>query len=82
MTTASRSIVAYLRVSTEKQGHDGLGIHGQRSAVREFAARQGHHIIAEFVEVESGKVNDRHDEARIEAGSCSAKSVQPPSGPR
>lgn len=52
--------VAYLRVSTQKQGRSGLGLEAQREAVRQFVASRGGRIIApEFVEVETGKRNDR-----------------------
>jgi len=48
-------IVAYYRVSTDKQGIKGLGIEGQKEAViRTFGVP-----IAEYVEVESGKKNNR-----------------------
>jgi DNA invertase Pin-like site-specific DNA recombinase len=52
--------VAYLRVSTQKQGRSGLGLEAQRDTVRQFVASRGGRIIApEFVEVETGKRNDR-----------------------
>jgi DNA invertase Pin-like site-specific DNA recombinase len=52
--------VAYLRVSTVKQGRSGLGIEAQREAVRQFVfAHAGKIIAPEFVEVETGKRNDR-----------------------
>lgn len=49
--------VAYYRVSTMKQGFDGLGMDAQISSVQAFA--NGSDIIAEFIEVESGRRNDR-----------------------
>jgi DNA invertase Pin-like site-specific DNA recombinase len=52
-------IVTYLRVSTAKQGMTGLGMEAQRAAVEGFALSGGHRIVAEFVEVESGKKADR-----------------------
>ena len=52
--------VAYLRVSTAKQGRSGLGLEAQREAVRHFVVSHAGKIIApEFVEVETGKRNDR-----------------------
>lgn len=47
------STVTYLRVSTTKQGQSGLGLEAQRSAVASYKP------VREFVEVESGKNNDR-----------------------
>jgi len=44
--------VAYYRVSTEKQGHSGLGLDAQRQAVAGFVSRRGA-IVAEHTEVES-----------------------------
>lgn len=54
-----KNLVAYLRVSTKKQGSSGLGLEAQRAAVAEFAEREGLKVVAEFVEVESGKRSDR-----------------------
>jgi DNA invertase Pin-like site-specific DNA recombinase len=52
-----RKYVAYYRVSTERQGRSGLGLEAQQEAVRGFT--QGGSIVAEVIEVESGKRNDR-----------------------
>ncbi|MBJ6110013.1 recombinase family protein [Hymenobacter sp. BT523] len=50
--------VTYLRVSTDKQGSSGLGLEAQRAAVVAYA-KTADNILAEFVEVESGKNNTR-----------------------
>lgn len=50
--------VAYLRVSTARQGQSGLGLEAQRQAVAEHVIGHGS-LLAEYVEVESGKRNDR-----------------------
>ncbi|USU03892.1 recombinase family protein [Sphingomonadaceae bacterium OTU29LAMAA1] len=52
-------IVAYLRVSTARQGASGLGLEAQRAAVQGFAAAGSHTIVSELVEVESGGKADR-----------------------
>lgn len=52
--------IAYARVSSaQHQGADGLGIAGQLDSMRNHAQRTGGTIVAEFVEVESGAVDDR-----------------------
>ncbi len=52
-------IVSYLRVSTARQGHSGLGLDAQRTAIQAYADTKGASVVKEFVEVESGKVNTR-----------------------
>lgn len=57
MTTAK--FVSYLRVSTDRQGRSGLGLEAQRAAVSEFVSGRTGKLVAEFVEVESGRRRDR-----------------------
>lgn len=52
-------IVTYCRVSTDKQGRSGLGLEAQKAAIAAYAAQHKATIAGEFVEVESGRVNDR-----------------------
>jgi DNA invertase Pin-like site-specific DNA recombinase len=52
-------IISYYRVSTQKQGNSGLGIEAQRATVTDYAQRAGALVVAEFIEVESGKRNNR-----------------------
>src|SRR5258708_18024234 len=54
-------LVAYYRVSTQKQGRSGLGLEAQRKAVVSFAEAEGFEIVAEFTEVETGKGSDALD---------------------
>jgi DNA invertase Pin-like site-specific DNA recombinase len=65
MMAQNEKFVAYMRVSTARQGKSGLGLEAQRDSVRQFVAQRGGKIIApEFVEVESGKNNDRPELAK------------------
>jgi DNA invertase Pin-like site-specific DNA recombinase len=52
-------IVTYLRVSTARQGDSGLGLEAQRNAIQAYATARTASIVKEFVEVESGKNNQR-----------------------
>lgn len=52
--------VAYLRVSTTKQGIDGLGMAAQEQAIKAYNGN----VIAKFIEVESGKKKDRPELAK------------------
>ena len=56
-----KPIISYLRVSTTKQGRNGLGIESQREAIARFAAAEGFQVVAEHVEVETGKGFDAID---------------------
>ena len=51
--------VSYLRVSTDRQGKSGLGLEAQRNAVADYLNGGNWELIAEFVEVETGKRDDR-----------------------
>jgi DNA invertase Pin-like site-specific DNA recombinase len=50
--------VAYLRVSTARQGASGLGLEAQREAVTRFLAADGLERSGEFIEIETGKGSD------------------------
>lgn len=47
--------IAYLRVSTSKQGRSGLGLDAQRAAIEAFAAREQIEVIDSYQEIETGK---------------------------
>ena len=59
MTPKTDKFVAYYRVSTARQGRSGRGLEAQRSAVLGYLKGISGRLLAEFTEVESGKVNDR-----------------------
>ncbi|MCK1407850.1 recombinase family protein [Bradyrhizobium sp. 76] len=54
----SQPVVAYYRVSREKQGRSGLGLDGQRRLISSFATNEAMEIAGEFTEVETGKGAD------------------------
>lgn len=56
--------VAYYRVSTAKQGRSGLGLEAQEAAVLQYLNGRQWKLTGRFVEVESGKRNDRPELAK------------------
>lgn len=55
-----KTYIAYQRVSTNKQGVDGLGIEAQEQAIKAYNGN----VIATYKEVESGKKKDRPELAK------------------
>ncbi|HTD29158.1 MAG TPA: recombinase family protein [Xanthomonadaceae bacterium] len=53
-----KTAIAYIRVSTQKQGKSGLGLEAQQSAIAAFAANYGYEVIDTYVEIETGKGAD------------------------
>ena len=56
---ATARFVSYLRVSTDPQGRSDLGLEAQRKAVADYPDGGRWQLIAEFVEIEMGKRDDR-----------------------
>jgi DNA invertase Pin-like site-specific DNA recombinase len=59
LAMAEGKFLSYLRVSTDKQGRSGLGLEAQRDAVSRYLNGGRWKLVAEYVEVESGKRNSR-----------------------
>ena len=71
--------VAYYRVSTMQQHRSGLGIEAQRAAVTHFSEAEGIAIVAEYVEVETGKGADALDRRpQLAAALAAAKTARCP----
>ncbi|SHJ40863.1 recombinase family protein [Pseudomonas luteola] len=62
-------VVAYLRVSTEKQGESGLGIEAQREYIATAVKAKGWELLSEFIDTASGSI------APIERPEC-IKAIQ------
>ena len=56
-----KPIIAYCRVSTDRQGKSGLGLEAQRDAIARFVEANGFHVMGEEIEVETGKGADALD---------------------
>ena len=56
-----KPVVAYYRVSTERQGRSGLGLDAQRERCAQFAAANGLEMAEAFTEIETGKGSDALD---------------------
>lgn len=52
-----KKYISYLRVSTKMQGQSGLGLEAQRSIINNYI--QPDSIVEEFIEIESGRNNNR-----------------------
>jgi DNA invertase Pin-like site-specific DNA recombinase len=56
-----KPIIAYIRVSSQKQGRSGLGLEAQQAAVQQFAGLEGYEIVGTFIEIETAKGADALD---------------------
>ncbi len=52
-------LIAYVRVSTTRQGDSGLGLEAQRARVLQLAESRGARVVGWFTEIESGRKADR-----------------------
>ena len=70
-------VVAYFRVSTQRQQRSGLGTEAQRAAVSRFAEAEGLTIVGEYLEAETGKGTDALDRRpQLAAALAAARSAK------
>ena len=70
-------LIAYLRVSTQRQQRSGLGLDAQRTTIERFAASEFLTIAAEYVEAETGKGADALDRRpKLAAALTAAKAAK------
>jgi Resolvase, N terminal domain len=67
---ARGNFVSYLRVSTDRQGRNGLGLEAQRDAVTRYLDGGKWKLVAEYTEVESRKRTAR---PKLAAGRLGSK---------
>lgn len=67
---ANGKFVSYFRVSTQRQGRSGLGLEAQRAAVASYLNGGQWQVVAEFVEVESGKDDSNRPQLAAALATC------------
>jgi DNA invertase Pin-like site-specific DNA recombinase len=72
-------VIAYLRVSTQRQGRSGLGMEAQRDIIARHCQAHGITIAGEYLEVETGKGSDALDRRpQLKAALIAAKRIRSP----
>jgi DNA invertase Pin-like site-specific DNA recombinase len=72
-----KTAIAYIRVSTQKQGKSGLGLEAQQALIQRFADQEGFQIVQSFTEVQSGKDDDQK-RPQLNAALEAARKVKAP----
>jgi len=74
-----KQVLAYIRVSTARQGKSGLGLEAQQATIERFAQAEGFEIVGEYVEVETGKGSDALDKRpQLKAALDEARKIKVP----
>lgn len=68
-------LIAYIRVSTDRQGQSGLGLEAQQASIAAYAASAGGHVVATYREIESGRRADRPELTKAIAHTRRARGV-------
>ena len=68
-----KKIIGYLRVSTSKQGIDGLGMAAQEKAVLDYVAATGGQLLVMFAEVETAKRSNLENRPELRKALAYAK---------
>lgn len=66
-----REAIAYIRVSTKRQGESGLGLEAQQATVQAYAKAAGLELVEEFREVETG--TRKRDRPQLQAALKAAR---------
>ena len=71
-----KKFIVYVRVSTNMQGRDGLGIAAQRAAAAKYVAEHSGDIIESYTEVESGAKHHLRNRPALSAALAHAKKAK------
>jgi DNA invertase Pin-like site-specific DNA recombinase len=63
-------VVTYCRVSTARQGRSGLGLEAQRASINAYLNGGNWQMVAEYVEVESGKRSENRPQLQEALSMC------------
>ena len=78
-TTPQARAVAYLRVSTQRQGRSGLGLEAQREAIARHCHAHRIELAGEYIEIETGKGADAIDRRpELKAALAAARRIRAP----
>ena len=70
-----KPVVAYYRVSTDRQGRSGLGLEAQQATVAAYCRQSSATVFESFTEIESGRRCDRKELAKALAVAKSVKAT-------